>query len=353
MYHTCLFCQADLGRNDAVEHLPIGRRLAFDEAKGRLWVVCRKCERWNLTPFDDRWEAIEQCERLFRDTRVRFSTDEIGLARLREGTELVRIGEPLRPEFAAWRYGDQFGRRRVRHAVWVGAGVLVVAGISVAPKLVGLPIGGGFFYQFYGPMMQAIRRRRTVVRLLVGGGAVLPVTQGQVERTRLSAGAGPGEWRLHIPPRKARVLELKDSSLILERELARTALGQILPRVNRKGGSKNQVQDAVRVLEDSPTSEALADRITRRPKAFWNDDEEQGMIHALQHDVRLALEMGTHEEAERRWLAGELLELEQAWREAEELAAIADKLGIPADVEARLEALRAQEPSPPGRRADA
>ena len=80
--------------------------------RGRLWVVCRKCERWNLSPIDERWEAIEECERLFRDTRLRVSTDNIGLARVPDGLELVRIGSPLRPEMAAWRYGDQFGRRR-------------------------------------------------------------------------------------------------------------------------------------------------------------------------------------------------------------------------------------------------
>ena len=39
---------------------------------------------------------------------------------------------------------------------------------------------------------------------------------------------------------------------------------------------------------------------------------------------RLALEMAANEDTERRALAGELLELERAWREAEEVAAIAD-----------------------------
>src|SRR5688572_5250856 len=112
MYRTCLFCSSELGSNEAVEHFPVGRRLAFDAAKGRLWVVCRKCERWNLTPLEERWEAIEECERSFRETKLRVSTDQIGLARLGEGLELVRIGKPQRPEFASWRYGDQFGRRR-------------------------------------------------------------------------------------------------------------------------------------------------------------------------------------------------------------------------------------------------
>jgi len=124
MYSTCLFCHTELGANEAVEHFPVGRRLAFDAAKGRLWVVCRKCERWNLTPVEERWEAIEECERAFRGTKLRVSTEHIGLGRLREGTELVHIGAPLRPEFAAWRYGDQFGKRRKRQLAVTGVALL-------------------------------------------------------------------------------------------------------------------------------------------------------------------------------------------------------------------------------------
>ena len=101
MYATCLWCQRGLGRNEAIESFPVGRRLAFDAAKGRLWVVCPACERWNLVPLEERWEAIEACERGYRDTRTRVSTGEIGLAKLREGLTLVRIGAPLLPEFAA------------------------------------------------------------------------------------------------------------------------------------------------------------------------------------------------------------------------------------------------------------
>jgi len=104
VYSTCLYCANSLGANEEIEVFPVGRRLAFDPARGRLWVVCRKCEKWNLTPFEERWEALEACERLFRGARKRVSTDNIGLARLSQGLELVRIGLPLRPEFAAWRY---------------------------------------------------------------------------------------------------------------------------------------------------------------------------------------------------------------------------------------------------------
>jgi hypothetical protein len=31
---TCIFCHANLGSNEVVEHFPIGRRLAFDAAVG-------------------------------------------------------------------------------------------------------------------------------------------------------------------------------------------------------------------------------------------------------------------------------------------------------------------------------
>jgi hypothetical protein len=53
--------------------------------------------------------------------------------------------------------------------------------------------------------------------------------------------------------------------------------------------------------------------------------------------VALALEMALHEETERRALEGELAMLEAMWRQAEEIAAIADRLpGLPAPEPPRL-----------------
>ena len=93
--------------------MPVGRRLAFDVRQGRLWVVCRSCVKWNLVPFETRLEVIDACERIFRATHTRFSTDNIGLAVVADELELVRIGPALRPEFAAWRYGKDLLRRRM------------------------------------------------------------------------------------------------------------------------------------------------------------------------------------------------------------------------------------------------
>ena len=142
-----MFCKQPLGANEVVEAFPIGRRLAFDAAKGRLWVVCRRCERWNLTPLEERWEAVETCEKLFRGTRIRSSSENIGLARHPEGLELVRIGKPLRPEFAAWRYGDQFGRRRRSTILnWTAASLGLAGGVAWAGAVGGV-VAATFAFQ--------------------------------------------------------------------------------------------------------------------------------------------------------------------------------------------------------------
>ena len=49
--------------------------------------------------------------------------------------------------------------------------------------------------------------------------------------------------------------------------------------------------------------------------------------------IRLAVEMAAHEETERRAFEGELKELEEAWLEAEQIAAIADQLLVPEEIE--------------------
>jgi hypothetical protein len=50
--------------------------------------------------------------------------------------------------------------------------------------------------------------------------------------------------------------------------------------------------------------------------------------------------MAVNESEERRALSGELGALHAAWREADEIAAIADGLTLPPEVEAELQRLR-------------
>ncbi len=67
MTRVCFFCQRALPANDSLEQFPVGRRVAFDPERGRLWAVCPACARWNLAPIEERWEALEELEKLACD----------------------------------------------------------------------------------------------------------------------------------------------------------------------------------------------------------------------------------------------------------------------------------------------
>lgn len=318
MYTTCMFCQKDLGQNQVVEAFPVGRRLAFDAERGRLWVVCRKCERWNLTPLEERWEAVEALERLYRETRIRSQTSNIGLARHREGLEMVRVGEPLREEFAAWRYGDQFGRRRrntilLTTGVVAGLGVAAVAGVAtgvVSASLLGQ--SGNFVNLFVNG--------KTVASVKDHDGKVLKLKRPDLQKVRLFATEDEQGWGLRLKKGKREPEYTGDE--------ARRVAARLLPRINAGGGRRSTVQDAVtRIEEAGHPEEFLREVTTWRKQGFIGD--QTGLVQKLPKPTRLALEMALHEESERRALEGELWRLEQAWKEAEEIAGIADGLLVP------------------------
>jgi hypothetical protein len=320
MYSTCIFCHSALEGNDTIEHFPVGRRLAFDPERGRLWVVCRRCRQWNLTPTEERWEAIEECERFYRDTRLRVSTDQIGLARLASGLELVRIGRPERPEFAAWRYGDQLGRRRRTALIRVGIGLGALGAVVVGGAAAGVGIGG--FGWLIGQMGERIVKgspERVVARLPVPQVGELTVKGKHLNRLQLVT-EGDDRWKLGLPYRKQIVT--------LEGDPAVQALGKLLPQLNRFGGSRDRVTEAVSLIERVPDPMRFFDTAARMAMS-----RAKSKISALPESVRLALEMAAHEDSERRALEGELALLEQAWKEAEEVAAIADNMFLPTFVE--------------------
>ena len=355
MYTTCLFCHTHLGRNEALEAFPVGRRVAYDAEKGRLWVVCRGCERWNLTPQEERWEAIEQAERLYRGTRLHASTDNIGLARLGDGTEIVRVGRPLRPEFAAWRYGDQFGRRRRRRVVVGAAGATALVALVVAGPVTGL-FGLSTVHALYNAADLARhhrRKRRGIVVDPAPGGDGLRVSVADAEGTRLVPDDGIG-FAIVIPVAQPRWYDVWTRRGVAARPSVRlagdrslTAASRLLPHVNRGGGDPVEVRNAVGVLDDAGSAEALFKRVAatgrQSPRADAHRNAADGggpALNALPAPVRLALEMAVHEERERRALGGELRELEDAWRRAEEIAAIADDLLLPERLTQKLDQLR-------------
>ena len=319
-----MYCQKDLGSNEAVEEFPVGRRLAFDAEKGRLWVVCRRCERWNLTPLEERWEAVEACERLFRGTRLRTSTDNIGLAKHPEGLELVRIGKPLRPEFAAWRYGDQFGRRRNR-MILLGstAGLVTAGGIVAGGMLIGF--AGGTFAFNVANFTYNMYRTRARIRFRTTDGQLRSLTRGEVLiATRIEPADDEVGFRLQTHTG----VWVSGHREWLEGEDARRALAAIMPSYNVMGGRRGTVEAAVSAIEAlGHPRRFLLDVVGRR--GAYERGGVSGLVKEMPKSTKLALEMALHEEQERRALEGELWRLEQAWREAEEIAAISDDLLLP------------------------
>ena len=341
MYSTCLFCNASLGGNEVIESFPVGRRLAFDAANGRLWVVCRKCERWNLSPLEERWEAIEECERRFRDTRLRVSTDNIGLARLSEGLELVRVGPALRPEFAAWRYGDQFGRRRRRKMVRVGLGVGIVGGAIAGGIALGVSAGVGFgsggwwiWRGIYGGYRRiAYGSPQAVVARVPyddpsSGPQVFALERRSLPDVRVGTANG-GSLMLSLTRGR--------SVVHISGEQAERAVGYVLPAINWAGAERHEVAEAVQLIEHSQKAPLdFVHEVARNAGAGRR-------LQDLPSAARLALEMASHEESERRAMEGELALLAAAWRQAEEIAKIADNLLTPPTVSEFLERNRAKD----------
>ena len=345
MFSTCLFCHGHLGRNTVIERFPIGSRIAFDSAKGRLWAVCPACRRWNLSPLDERLEAIEECERLFRSTRARVSTDNIGLAPLNSGVDLIRIGKPLRPEFAAWRYGSQLKWRHTKAGIAAGiaSAAGVAAAVAIAPPLIAAaPLLAPAFVGF-------------------GASAPLWVVPGMIamdlkdywqwERVALRV-PGPEGGRLTV-----RVRHLWESAYFTDRHTDRLALrlvhdggatryegdkalsagARLLARANWLGGASRLVQRAVRQIDETGDADGFLHKTAARFSRFHGRRLMAGYRRvgamSLLPVERLALEMAVHEESERRALEGELARLADEWKEAEEIAAIADDMFVPPTID--------------------
>ncbi|HEX3867500.1 MAG TPA: hypothetical protein VHV78_12145 [Gemmatimonadaceae bacterium] len=356
MYTSCLFCHSDLGANHFLPTFPVGRRLAFDLKKGRLWVICTRCGRWNLTPLEERWEAIDESERLFRGTRLRMSTDNVGLARFRGNFELVRIGPALLPEIASWRYGTRLARFEPEVEARRG---LAVRGAQLAARATAAALVG--YAHAIGFSDDAVLRMRTFRR---ARGVILRA-RDEYNRPIIVRFSHLGDAEL-IRPEKDSPWQLRirhDAGLaMLEQSAALRVAGKLLAALNVGVASLAEVQHAISKLDEAGDPEGYFARVAslamrtswgRFPDAheesgeprgsfserlaiqlanrsFWGrggtGSDEQTPLFRLPAVDRLALEMAANEDMERRALLGELETLHAAWKDAEEIAAIADEM---------------------------
>ena len=324
MYASCAFCNAKLDGDGGPSGLGVGRRIAFDEWKGRLWVICRGCARWNLTPFDDRLERIEAVARAARDGRVAASTEQIALIRW-EQYDLVRVGKPPRAEMAHWRYGERLAQRaRDRMKVVVPLTVGAVA-VGVAAN-VALGGGLGVVVMNLHNLSQGLylwiigRRRVTLVEppSCARCGQVMELRAKHVQHARL------------VPETRADLAVLlscphcHSEGALVTGEGAAQVLRQGLTYLNANRNSRRHARDAAQTVDAAGGAPELIREVARR----------ETTLRALKASRRLALEMAVDEHAE-------LLDLERQWREAEELADIADgTLSTTAELERKMQEIK-------------
>ncbi|HSL70570.1 MAG TPA: hypothetical protein VK864_10040, partial [Longimicrobiales bacterium] len=143
MLAHCIYCHSALPQNQTLEHFSVGLRIAFDPARGRLWAICGGCRRWNLAPIEQRWEALEELERITCDRgRLLSQTEHIALYRA-EDLDVVRVGRARLMEEAWWRYGQELQRRHSRYRLVTAAEWALWLGLFAATSVGWMMIGGG------------------------------------------------------------------------------------------------------------------------------------------------------------------------------------------------------------------
>jgi len=322
MYQRCLVCHTPLPENESLEHFPLGTRIAFDPAKGRLWAVCKDCKRWSLAPIEERWEALEELEKLTRD-RARLLSQTENIALLRAGPlEIVRVGKANLAEQSWWRYGSELAKRRKHYktlsaAGAVGAGAAIWGGLTTGglsfiaawilwDKLPGTIPDAARWLRFGGDVWRGRTRcpkcgytfRKVPYRQR---GDLVLLHAGEMEPTALSY-------------RCPRCRDFREGGLHLDGKAAEHTLRRVLAYHHFEGASERTVTGATRLIQEAGSPSDLT-RILLRDGRRLADLGRTGGI---------ALEIAANENSEQRLLELELNELEAHWEIEEELASIID-----------------------------
>lgn len=317
MFTRCIVCHAPFAPNRTLEHFPVGRRVAYDPGRGRLWAVCAVCRRWTLAPIEERWEAMEELERTVTDrARLLAQTDNVALLHAGD-VEIVRVGRAQLAEEAWWRYGRELLTRRQRYrrltvAGTVATGAVVIGGLTAGVSVIALWWGANRVPQGFHALARWLRFGSTAWQ----GRSRCPRC-GQVhqefrfaDRERLLLSPGDREEPAVLLP----CAHCRFGAHRLEGAEAEHVLRRVLAYHHYSGASERRIRDATRRIEQAGSSTEFRRRLVQRPVA----------LHRLHRSTAIALEIAVNEDAERRMLELELADLEARWREEEELASIMD-----------------------------
>ncbi|MEJ2540779.1 MAG: hypothetical protein P8188_12555, partial [Gemmatimonadota bacterium] len=296
-------------------------RIAFDPVRGRLWVVCGHCFRWNLQPVEERDPALYELERAARDVGV-VVTSTAHVTLLHAGrTLLVRVGAARLPERAWWRYGGELRRRRA--AFGSAASKLTAYTFGTLQKLVellGLGDGDVRIHWDDDPMADIIRWRRFGWAAWRGRESC-PYCQSTLRALpyELSWWVYPlrdseGRLELGVPCSRCDPWTPEHVHRIRGRT-AEAVLSRVLAYQNVAGASEGLLRNASRAIEEVGSPEAYARDAVDRGQSLWK----------LGPTGAVALEIAVNETAESRAPTGVAGELEFLWRREEALARIMDE----------------------------
>ena len=323
-----------------IEAFPVGSKIAYDPAKGRLWLISPRCSRWNLTPLEDRWEALESLERVWEGLIARASTDNISLGKHASGLAIVRAGRSANDrEFSFWRWGDRARSRPTKIILTGGAAVATaVAGFTVLPPAAIL-IAAGLVAKA-GAMSYLAREGILGARMIDESGDPKRVQKSELVRGGMNPSDDELGWSIHLPRMGSRTVKNRLYGQHQEQvqywteysgTRALSFARKAFPLMNRRYAPDGAIDDAIAAVAAAGGPETYL-RHTAAQKPRWVQ------FRYYPPAMRLAMEMVLFQEEERKALKGELERLENAWAEAEHLAKISDDLLPPrgwADFRAR------------------
>ncbi len=344
MYHRCLFCRKPFKKNRTLGNLHEGRRFAFDPVKGRLWVICRHCHRWNLHPVEERGDALYELEKLARDNgRMVSRTDHIALLRAGD-LDLVRVGPAGLTERSWWRYGTELRRRALQTRSPSGRIAAYTYGaLAYLGQALGLTeMGMGVSWETL-PTAD-IHRWKQFGWAAWYGRSTCPFCNSVLTTLRFDVSwwvyprvAPDGSVSLGVPcprcdpwtPEKVYEVAGEDAATVLRRILAYQHI---------TGAGEPMLRDASRVIGDAGSLEGYLRSVTTEGASLWR----LGPTRAI------ALEIALNESVELRMSGAEVRALERLWRREEELARIMDEeLTTPAILRRHLKRIPVHLLTPP------
>jgi hypothetical protein len=249
----------------------------------------------------------------------------------------VRIGQPLLPEFAAWRYAREYKRRNAGRALGMAGAFTVMLGaplwfLATGPLGIAAPLATGA--SLFGSMLSHRESYwRTYGRIAVPDGSRVPVTWWQASQSKY---AWDSDGTLIVELVHSGTMQLRRDRRNQQRTTlsgadAMRAMRDVIVAINRGtfAPSREEVSSAVNIVEQSVGETDLA-RDRREPLHFIERHVRPGRgtaprpISEPLTPTRLAIEIALHEADERRAIAGELGSLYARWEEAERIAQIAD-----------------------------